>query len=237
MNDKIPRMYGDNMTNNTTKAHCNECLGERNHEILYAKEKYFGGDEQGPDFFTKHELLKCLGCERIVYRVSEWNDMERDADNNYIVSYQYYPPAISRAYPQWLSYLHHLGYVEKDGAEYIYIYHILKEIYIGLQNDSIRLATLGIRALLENIMVHKVGDNGSFKKNLDEFEKQGYISHSQNTILNFVLEIGHATMHRAHSPSKADLTTCIDITENLIATIFIHTREATRLSKKIPPRK
>lgn len=226
------------MTQEITKAHCNQCLGRRNHEVLYKKE-IVEDDGEGPEFFTKHELLKCLGCERIVYRVSEWNDMERDADGNYIVSCQYYPPAISRAYPKWFSCLEHLGFMEEKEkrAEYIYIHSILKEIYIGLQNDSIRLATLGIRALLEYIMVHKVGDNGSFKKNLDEFEKQGYISSSQNTILNSVLEIGHATMHRAHSPSKKDLTTCIDITENLIATIFIHTREAIDLSKKIPPRK
>ena len=228
------------MIQETTKAHCNQCLGGRNHEILYEKEIVDDdGNAEGPEFFTKHELLKCLGCERIVYRVSEWNDMERDADKNYIVSIQYYPPAISRAYPKWFSYLEHLGYMERKekGADYIYIHNILKEIYIGLQNDSIRLATMGIRALLEFIMVHKVEDNGSFKKNLDEFEKQGYISSSQNKILNSVLEIGHATMHRAHSPSKTDLTTCMDITENLIATIFIHTREATRLSKKVPPRK
>jgi hypothetical protein len=226
------------MTNNNTKAHCNGCIGERNHEILYVKEDVLeGGDGESPGFYEKHELLKCLGCERIIFRVSEWNDMQCDKNGNYIISYLYYPPAISRAYPKWFSYLEHLGYIEKDGAGYIYIHNILKEIYIGLQNDSIRLATLGIRALLEYVMVQKVGDNGSFKKNLNEFEKQGHISSSQNIILNSVLETGHATMHRSYSPTKKDLVTCIDITENLIATIFIHTREADKLLKKIPPRK
>jgi hypothetical protein len=228
------------MTTDTTRAHCNQCLGKRNHEVLFKLQFEEDGGEEEPGFYTKHELLKCLGCEQITYRMSEWNDMECDENGNYIIKTQYYPPAIFRSYPIWFSELEHLGYMEKikkNDTEYLYIFKLLQEIYIGLQSGSIRLSTMGIRALLESIMIHKVSDNGSFKKNLDEFEKQGYISHSQKSILNTVLETGHATIHRAYSPSKKDLTSCMDIAENLIATIYIHTNDAMRLSKKIPSRK
>jgi predicted Fe-S protein YdhL (DUF1289 family) len=225
------------MTTNTTKAHCNDCLGERNHEVLFVENKEYEYEEIGICCYTKHELLKCLGCEQIVLRVSNWDDADVDEKGDYIISLQYYPPAISRAKPQWFSELFNIGKYKENKTEYLTIYEILKEIYIGLQNDSIRLATLGIRALLEYIMVQKVGDNGSFNKNLDAFEKHGYISSSQNSILNTVLETGHATMHRSYSPTRDDLLTCMDISENLVASIFIHPREAAKLTKKIPPRK
>jgi hypothetical protein len=228
------------MVENSTKAHCNQCLGTRNHEILYQFkiDEDYGTDN--PGFYSRHELLRCLGCEQITYRIREWNDMERDENKDYIIRIQYYPPAIFRSYPVWYSDLEHLGYMDKmkkDETGYLYIFKLLQEIYIGLQNNSIRLSTMGIRAILESIMIHKVSDNGSFKNNLDEFEKQGYISHNQNSILNTILETGHATIHRGYSPSKKDLTICMDITEHLIATIYIHPNEVMRLSKKIPQRK
>ena len=225
------------MTNNPTKAHCNGCLGERNHEILLTCGSTDVDEEHGVSFFERHELLKCLGCERIVLRHSSWNDAEDGVDGKPIVSIRYYPPAISRPHPQWFYELRYIGNYEKGKSEYTYIFDILQEIYIGLQNDSIRLATLGIRTVLEFIMIHKVGDKGTFSNNLNEFEKQGHISSGQKKILEAVLETGHATMHRSYSPSKEDLITCMDITENVIATIFIHPREAEKLSKHIPPRK
>jgi hypothetical protein len=222
---------------NATKAHCNGCLGERNHNILCKEDAEYVDEEHGGSFYDRYEMLKCLGCDRIILRHSSWNDFESDKEGSFSVSIQYYPSAISRSRPKWFHELNYIGRYEPGKSEYAYIHDILQEIYIGLQNDSIRLATLGIRTLLEFIMTHKVGDRGTFKTNLKEFEGNGYISAGQKKILETVLETGHATMHRLYSPSEEDLITCMDITENLIATIFIHSRSAGKLSKKIPPRK
>jgi predicted Fe-S protein YdhL (DUF1289 family) len=220
----------------TTKAHCNGCLGERNHEILYIHESQEDHEDYGgPCFYGKYELLKCLGCERIVLRVSSWDNWEIDEQRNPIIKIQYYPQAISRPRPQWFRELSRIENSEK--SECTYIQDILQEIYIGLQNESIRLATLGIRTLLEFIMIKKVGDNKTFKNNLSEFEKHGYISTGQREILCTVLETGHATMHRSYSPTKDDLITCMDITESVIATIYVHPSKVKELSKKIPKRK
>ncbi|VVB63546.1 Uncharacterised protein [uncultured archaeon] len=139
---------------------------------------------------------------------------------------RYFPPAISRSRPTWFN--------EFDSA---YIRGILQEIYVGLQNGTASLATMGIRALLEFVMIQKVGDKGTFTRNLDEFQKQGYISEGQRDILNVVLETGHAAMHRSYVPSQEDLITCMDIAESVIETIYIHPRKAKDLTKKLPKRK
>jgi hypothetical protein len=44
---------------------------------------------------------------------------------------------------------------------------LLHEIYQAVHGGQYRLAAMGIRALLEQIMVSKVGDLGSFEKQLD----------------------------------------------------------------------
>jgi len=113
---------------------------------------------------------------------------------------------------------------------------LLQEIYVAIQNDSLRLAVMGIRALLEHVMIDKVSDRGTFQKNLDAFEEQGFVSKSQRTILESVLEAGHATIHRAFSPSRDELVALIDITENVIESIYLNELRAARIAGKVPPR-
>jgi len=47
---------------------------------------------------------------------------------------------------------------------------LLAEVYTAFQANARRLATMGVRAVLEAVMIDKVRDNGSFAKNLDAFQ-------------------------------------------------------------------
>lgn len=67
---------------------------------------------------------------------------------------------------------------------------------MALQHDLPALAVMGIRALLEAVMISKAGDHGTFSENIAEFEKLGYVSKLQRARLETILEAGHATIHR-----------------------------------------
>ena len=95
---------------------------------------------------------------------------------------------------------------------------------------------MGIRALLEQIMIAKVGDHRSFAKNLQEFEAAGYVSSKQKERLETILEAGHATIHRSFLPSKVDLVALVDIAESVIETTYLHDSQVKELRKRIPPR-
>ena len=95
---------------------------------------------------------------------------------------------------------------------------------------------MGIRALLEKVMIEKCGDNGSFWENVKEFEKQGYVSRIQRERLETILEAGHAAIHRLYKPSKDDLVTLVDIAESLVESIYIHGSKIEKLKNGIPPR-
>jgi Domain of unknown function (DUF4145) len=95
---------------------------------------------------------------------------------------------------------------------------------------------MGIRALLEQIMISKCGDRGSFTKNLEQFQAAGFISPMQHQRLETILEAGHATIHRSFRPSTDDLITLIVIAESIVEVVYIHGPKVEQLNKRLPAR-
>jgi len=129
-----------------------------------------------------------------------------------------------------------------DETEYVFgcpdqIQSLLKETYICLQNDCRSSAAMCVRAIFEAVMIDKIGDQGTFAANIEEFEKQGYLSKKQKELVEPVLEAGHASIHRAYIPKTAQLVTLVDILENIISVVYVHPQKAADLKKGIPVRK
>jgi uncharacterized protein DUF4145 len=140
----------------------------------------------------------------------------------------YYPPPISRREPEWLTYLPLAFGIDNRKSN---LTGLLKEIYQAVHGGQFRIAAMGIRALLEQMMVAKVGDHGSFPKNLNAFLEHGYISVVQRDAISAVLDAGHAVTHRSFTPSASHLDTTLDITEGVFAAIYIHSDAARDLAK------
>jgi len=214
--------------NKTTKAHCNTCGGEKTHEILHSESTNWeaeGGDVTGGDTYA---TLKCCGCEQIKLRHSKWCSEDDHYDPP---APTYYPPAIFRPNPKWLADL--ARELKKDDG---FIETLLNEIYVALQSNLPCLATMGVRALLERIMISKTTDLGTFAKNMSEFERLGFVSKIQRERLDAILEAGHAAMHRGFEPDTKDVVTLLDITEHIVETVFLHEGKVEKLKKKIPAR-
>jgi len=211
------------------KAHCNVCFGEKRHEVLHIEE--FNHTEQlAEDVFwysgQSFELLKCAGCESVKLRHKRWHSEDYDAEGNERIHVTYYPPSVSRREPEWLS----------SCGDFRTPELLFNEVYIALQNNCRRLAAMGVRSVIEHIMIEKVGDNGSFRNNLNNLEAAGFISKKQAEALGSIIEAGNATTHRGFEPSEEDLTTLLDIAESLYETVYIHPQQADSLKKRIPPR-
>jgi hypothetical protein len=94
---------------------------------------------------------------------------------------------------------------------------------------------MGVRALLEHVMTSKVGEQATFTETARAFAKAGYLSARQADSLSAILDAGHAANHRGWQPSHTDLNTLLDITESIIATVYVHTEKVEALRKKVPP--
>jgi hypothetical protein len=207
----------------TIKAPCSTCFGERNHEILLVVEVPIAKvDEEGVE---RNEVLQCAGCETVVLRRT--TSTRRPGEDHAInVRDAYFPPTTSRRVPIWLD---DLG---DDTSR-----DLLDQIYVATQNGLNRLAAMGIRALVEHVMVKEVGDQGSFGANLRAFHESGHISAAAKGVFEVILEAGHATMHRAYDPSDQDIDTLLDTVETMLEQVYIHPIRAEEMKGRIPPRR
>jgi hypothetical protein len=145
------------------------------------------------------------------------------------ISNKYYPSPASRKKPSWWIFF---GMAKEEEQ----LSELLFEIYQAVEGGQHRLATMGIRALLEQVMIAKVGDHGTFSENMDAFQTHGYISVIQFDILRRVMDLGHGAMHRGFNPTGDELNLALDIIETMIGTIFHHHQESENLTKRMPPR-
>jgi hypothetical protein len=197
------------------KAPCSWCTRETNHNVLYST-------EQRDDFY-EHALIECAGCGNIsMRRMGPAWGAKRTVD--------YYPSPVSRRQPEWMTSLWVTHPAQKQLDE------LFREIYAAVAGGQLRLAAMGIRSLLEQIMIAKVGDQSSFARNLDEFCQKGFIPSVQREAMSAILDAGHAVTHRSFNPKQEELNTALDIAEGVFAAIYIHTAAATEIADRVPPR-
>jgi hypothetical protein len=216
-----------NLMQKITQAHCNRCGHSTNHDIIAAEKQGDSEDvEHGVNWCDLYEMLKCRGCDSVTMRHT-FGDEQTDV--------VYYPPAISRRAPVWtndiLSRVFHLS--RSIPAS---VCALMREIYTAVQNDSRRLAAMGIRAALEQVMIDKVGDKGRFKANVDALQQAGYLSMRQAFDLNSILDAGHATVHRGWEPTNDDIATLLDIAESIIESAYLHENRIRALDRNVPKR-
>jgi Domain of unknown function (DUF4145) len=213
------------MTNmkKTELAPCSSCIGNKYHDVLF--------EEKVRDLFfstvDRYAVLRCRGCLKILMsHVHKWETDEGLSDEK-----REFYPYISRQEPDWI--IQRLRAGDKTESNLI---GLLREIYQALHGGQYRLAAIGIRALLEQIMIMKVGDLGKFDQNLDAFKEKGYISPLQRDAMAAVIEIGHAATHRGFTPTEEDLKVALDVVEGVLESIFVHPEAAEKIADPVPPR-
>lgn len=218
------------MSDNTeTKAHCNGCLKVTNQTLLYKKDvAEFSelGDRFAIDIY---QTLQCKGCEHVTFRLVRLRDEAMNEDGSPYEHEVYYPPEKSRQQPEWLGDL----ITEHDQFP---IFVLMDEIYSALYDRLNSLASMGIRTLIDMVMVAKVGDCGSFESKLSAFQKSGFIAEKQKDFIINTINTGSASAHRGHRPDTKDLTLLLNIAESLIENVFIFPKRSEEASKQIPPR-
>lgn len=217
-----------------TKSYCNECVNERNHTVLHAETTDGAEEEHHYHWRVVNEMLKCMGCDTISLRRTITDSIDVDSNGQSVPSVSYFPPAIFRKKPEWIGELSVLYIFDADKE---FLGDLINEIYVCVQNDCRRSAGMAVRALLEQVMIDKISDQGSFIKNIAEFQSKGYISQLQREFLETVIEAGHATIHRAYKPTKDDIVSLVNIAESVVESCYVNEHRIERLRKRIPPKK
>lgn len=199
-------------------APCARCLRETRHKILHAVavENYSYDDE--------YYFLECAGCGSVsMANICAGTEKK------------FYPSPVTRPKPKWLPEIR-LSDVFQDRKDISLLGDLLTEIYEAVEGGQRRLALMGIRALLEDVMISSVRDQGTFEANLDRFCADGFASTLQRRQLGNILEAGHAAIHRSYVPSEHDLNLALDIAEGIMATIYDHPERTEKLAGAVPKR-
>ena len=221
------------MTENRVKAHCNECVGERFHLVLADAKDRWTDEEHEYWIDLEYQILKCAGCGTICFRKTIWDDTNSEyrqdsrgnVVENYIPEHRQYPPRVSRRLPKWADML-----PER-------IRSVLEELFRALQTDCIVLATIGSRTVLDEMIVHLVGDVGTFQAKLDELVSHGWIGSQQRDVLEAALNAGSAAAHRGHRLTAKQLNLVIDIVEHALQAAYVLGNVAKEIRKVTPKRK
>lgn len=224
-------------TPSTLKEHCNKCLGSKNHFVIHTEradwsediDEYHGAHIYGGDIW---QLMRCMGCDSVKLKHSDWFSENTDEFGNQIINMEYFPPSITRQKPQWRrQFLPFNGYLNSyDG--------LCDEIYGALAMGAHRLATMGIRALVERLMIDQVGDQGTFENNVKAFFSAGHVATNQQGMFrDTLIEAGHAAMHRDFEPSADTVNTLLDIVEGIMHSIYYAPMLAEQVKKTIPARR
>jgi hypothetical protein len=204
------------------QAPCSRCLGKTRHTVLFEKSKQ---DEQDEECIETSALIECCGCGKLSTAYQR-----RWTDDGGLDEY-FYPAPITRREPPWVFGIGFNGVAEEAIGE------ILTETYQAVANGQRRLAAMGIRAALEQVMIATIGDLRTFDEKLDAFQNAGYISLMQRDEMRATLDVGDAAMHRGHLPSDEDLNLALDIVEGVFAPIYARKEAAQKLAGAVPPRK
>ena len=211
------------------KVHCNRCGIDTEHTVAHEEDRSVSEQIDKDTVVTAYSwyrLITCNGCKSVSMEHMRGHSEDWDPETGPSYSMEYFPPRTFRRAPQWLS----------DGKIPEYIRRSLEDLYVALQNKLNVLAGIGIRALLESLMVKTVGDKGRFAENLKALGSAGHVSRGQYELLESTLEIGHAAMHRNFVPPDEALVACMDVTEHVIQSIYVFPRLSASLKKNVPKR-
>ena len=158
-------MAGQMKKMNTLKAPCSSCLRETFHKVLHQKGGRYDEEDGYEELFR---LIECAGCQQISFAYSYavwWSELAEGPEDNYRETEyetEFYPSPTSRQWPWWLgeasgrlkprnvmtsSSFEARRYVDPD------LQALFIEIYQALAGGQHRLAAMGIRALLELVMI------------------------------------------------------------------------------------
>lgn len=200
------------------RLHCNSCRITTKHLLLKTHIDSGSDEEQGFYWQTKSEMFECCGCSSVLLR--QIHHFSEDPDPQIT----FFPPPASRWLPQWQWSLPHK------------IRDLLAQVYKALQANSLSLAMMGARAILDTAIIDTVTDHGTFGKNLQAMKTKGYLSEKNCEYLEVAFDAGSASVHRSHYPDQDQINTVMDIVENMLQSLFVLEKKAKALRGAIPQR-
>lgn len=208
---------------------CNECGREQHHKVAASHERF--NAEGGVEITRTAEIIECGGCgyttlrRKVHFSEFQYQPGDLDPDPEYV------PRPSLRQEPVWLA---SLSPNMRDA---------FSETLMALNYEMPYLAAVGVRTVLDMILVSKVGDSGGFKEKLHQLEEDSHVTASERERLDVLAEVGNAAAHRAFRANIEDIGIMIDILDRVVQKLYVDPAKdkelsdhAKRIGAGVPPR-
>lgn len=116
------------------------------------------------------------------------------------------------------------------------IHEMLLEVRYSLKKQLSALPSMGLRSVIDMICNEWVGDVGGFAEKLHKLEEKKFITPKKRQIIENIIEVGHASVHRGHFPKLEDLQVVMDIVDHLLEELYILDKTSESLRESVPKR-
>jgi hypothetical protein len=113
---------------------------------------------------------------------------------------------------------------------------LFAEIHRARQVECHALVVLGLRSALDAMCNDMWGDLGSFQSKIQKLADEGMIGLKQRKLIEAAVEVGNATTHRGHIPSRRDAEAVYDIVEALLKQHYSLGTRASSAASRVPAR-
>lgn len=193
---------------------CVKCSGKTTHSVLAVVGTH-GSEGNYFDWYTDHQLIQCLGCKSISYRIVSSNSEDYFCDENgdvvHAESEKLYPPRLAG--------------IKGLGDEAIHLPQKVRQIYeetlTALSVNAPVLAAIGLRALVETVCKEKEAEGKDLFNKIDSLVSKQVLTPMGATILHKIRTIGNAATHEVKPHSERQLSLALDIVEHLLKDVFI----------------
>lgn len=212
---------------NKTQGHehdlpCIKCSGKTSHKVL-ASAELRGSDVNGGysfDWWTDYQVVQCQGCRSISFRQASSNSESHfqvgPDDWEYDVAEKLYPRRIEG--------------MKALGDDEAYLPSKVKQIYSeavdALASQSLILAGIGLRALLEAVCKDRNAQGSNLYKQIDDLVEQRVLTPGSAQVLHKIRALGNAAAHEVKPHSEKQLALAMGIIEHLLKDVYILPKHA-----------
>ncbi|MEM7645014.1 MAG: DUF4145 domain-containing protein [Pseudomonadota bacterium] len=142
---------------------------------------------------------------------------------------KYFPPTKKREVPIWVS--------ESLSSSHPGLFDLIVRLYDLFDLGHNVFVGMGVRTCFDYTADSLKIDSGlSFKDKIEALRKAGHISAREKALLESLVDIGSAAIHRSWTPNDEDISVMLDALEGFIHRSIILPEGLDDIVKKIPRR-
>lgn len=194
---------------------CRNCSRATNHKIIsnYIER---GSEDYGHntyDWRVEKQIVQCLGCEDVSFRVSSTNSEDYEHDDEGLM---YNPPTI-KFYPGRTA----GSRIEEHWFLPNRISQIYSEARAAVEGELLIIAGIAIRALLEAICKEVKATGKDLYKKIDDLHVKSLVTKEGVETLHKVRVLGNRAAHESEAHSQGQLILALEVVEHILVGTYI----------------